>query len=146
MFRNMRFYTDVSCLGEVFAKNSSRETNNFTSRMAREIYSQDWYFSQIPLTNMIYLFNYTEYYLEHWLKNNTFCLSFSGPNTMYLFNSTEWCYIKRTTDNVLQILLQASRWRVKTANTILQIPWKKVKSYANTLTWSKNSANSQCKA
>jgi hypothetical protein len=39
---------------------------------------------------------------------------------MYLFNSTEWCYIKRTTDNVLQILLQVSRWRVKTANTILQ--------------------------
>jgi hypothetical protein len=58
------------------------------------------------------------------------------PNMMHLFNSTEWCYIKRTTDNVLQILLQASRWRVKTANTILQIPWKKVK----------NSANSQCKA
>jgi hypothetical protein len=28
----------------------------------------------------------------------------------------------------------------------LQIPWKKVKSYANTPTWSKNSANSQCKA
>ena len=25
---------------------------------------------------------------------------------MYLFNSTEWCYIKRTTDNVLQILLR----------------------------------------
>ena len=45
---------------------------------------------------------------------------------MYLFNSTEWCYIKRTTDNVLQILLQAYRWRVKTANTILQIPWKKL--------------------
>jgi hypothetical protein len=65
---------------------------------------------------------------------------------MYLFNSTEWCYIKRTTDSVLQILLQASRWRVKTANTILQIPWKKGKSYANTLTWSQNSANSQCKA
>jgi hypothetical protein len=93
---------------------------------------------------------------------------------MYLFNSTEWCYIKRTTDNVLQILLQASRWRVKTANTIvyikrttdnvpqillqasrwrvkttnttLQIPWRKVKSYATTPTWSKNSANSQCKA
>ena len=86
---------------------------------------------------------------------------------MYLFNSTEWCYIKRTTDNALhiflqasqwrvktentivtfsQILLQASRWRVKTANTILQIPWKQVKSYANTPTWSKNSANSQCKA
>ena len=41
--------------------------------------------------------------------NNTFCLSFSGPNMMYLFNSTERCYIKRTTDNVLQILLQASQ-------------------------------------
>jgi hypothetical protein len=27
-----------------------------------------------------------------------------------------------------------------------KIPWKKVKSYANTPTWSKNSANSQCKA
>jgi hypothetical protein len=64
---------------------------------------------------------------------------------MYLFNSTEWCYIKHTTDNVLQILLQASRWRVKTANTILQIPWKKVKSYENRPTWSKNSANSECK-
>ena len=38
---------------------------------------------------------------------------------MYLFNSTEWCHIKRTTDNVLQILLEASRWRVKTENTIL---------------------------
>jgi hypothetical protein len=67
---------------------------------------------------------------------------------MYLFNSTEWCYINRTTENVLQILLQVFQWRVKTANTILQIPWKKVKSYANTCTptWSKNSANSQCKA
>jgi hypothetical protein len=28
----------------------------------------------------------------------------------------------------------------------LQIPWKKVKSCANTSTWSKNSANSQCMA
>jgi hypothetical protein len=25
-------------------------------------------FLQIPLSNMIYLFNYTEYYLEHWLN------------------------------------------------------------------------------
>jgi hypothetical protein len=30
--------------------------------------SLDWYFSQIPLPNMIYLLNYTEYYLEHWLN------------------------------------------------------------------------------
>jgi hypothetical protein len=35
-------------------------------------------------------------------------------------------------DNVLQILLQASRWSVNTANMILQIPWKKAKSYVNT--------------
>jgi hypothetical protein len=75
-------------------ENTSRETKNFPSR----------------------IFNYTEYYLEHWY--NTFCLSFSGPNMIYLFNSTEWCYIKRTTDNVSQILLQASRWWVKTANTV----------------------------
>jgi hypothetical protein len=40
--------TDISCLG-----NCS---------------SLDWYFSQIPLPNMIDLFNYTEYYLEHWLN------------------------------------------------------------------------------
>jgi hypothetical protein len=31
------------------------------------------------------------------------------------------------------------------SNTILQIPWKKVKSYANTPTWSIYSANSQCR-
>ena len=62
-------------------------------------------------------------------------MSFSGLYMMYLFNSTEWCYIKSTTDNVLQIMLQTSQWRLKTANTILQIPWKKVKSYANTPTW-----------
>ena len=33
---------------------------NIASRKAREIHSQDWYFSQIPLKNMLYLFNYTE--------------------------------------------------------------------------------------
>jgi hypothetical protein len=58
--------------------------------------------------------------------NNTFCLSFSGPNMMYLFNSTEWRYMKRTTDNVLQNLSKASRWSVKTANMILQIHEKKL--------------------
>jgi hypothetical protein len=35
---------------------------------------------------------------------------------------------------------------IRMLDSILQIPWKKVKSYANTHTWSKNSANSQCKA
>ena len=34
----------------------------------------------ISRADMIYLFNYTEYYLEHWLNKyyNTLCLSFSG--------------------------------------------------------------------
>jgi hypothetical protein len=30
------FYTDISCLGGIFAKNTSRETKNFSSLMARE--------------------------------------------------------------------------------------------------------------
>ena len=30
-------YTDISCLGGVFAKNTSRETKNIRSRMVREI-------------------------------------------------------------------------------------------------------------
>jgi hypothetical protein len=55
---------------------------------------------------------------------------------MYLFNSTEWCYIKRTTDNVSKFCYKR----------LGEIPWKKVKSYANTPTWSKHSVNSQCKA
>ena len=37
VFIKMCFYTDISCLGGVFAKNTSRETKNFPSRMAREI-------------------------------------------------------------------------------------------------------------
>jgi hypothetical protein len=60
-----------------------------------EIPSRDWNFLQIP-----------------W------------PNMMYLFNSSEWCYIKCTTDNVLQILLLASRWRVKQR----KIPQQRVES------------------
>jgi hypothetical protein len=76
-----------------------------------------------------------------WYSHFVTSVSVNGKNGKYD------CYIKCTTDNVLQILLQVSRWKVKTANTILMmIPWKKVKSYANTPTWSKNSANSQCKA
>jgi len=31
------YYTDISCLGGVFAKNTSRETKNFPRRKAREI-------------------------------------------------------------------------------------------------------------
>jgi len=30
-------WTDILCLGGVFAKNTSRETNNFPTRMVREI-------------------------------------------------------------------------------------------------------------
>jgi hypothetical protein len=33
----IKFYTDILCLGGVFAKNTSRETKHFPSRMAREI-------------------------------------------------------------------------------------------------------------
>ena len=33
----IEYYTDVSCLGVVFVKNTSREMTNFPSRMAREI-------------------------------------------------------------------------------------------------------------
>jgi hypothetical protein len=29
---------------------------------------------------------------------------------MYLFNSTEWCYIRRTTDNVLQNIFLRENW------------------------------------
>ena len=35
-YKKKVFYTDISCLGGVFAKNTSRETKNFPSRMARE--------------------------------------------------------------------------------------------------------------
>ena len=40
----------------------------FSLKTGGNFSSLDWYFSQIPLPNMIYLFNYTEYYLEHWLN------------------------------------------------------------------------------
>jgi len=36
-YSNVVYYTDISCLGGVFAKNTWRETTNFLSRMAREI-------------------------------------------------------------------------------------------------------------
>jgi hypothetical protein len=65
------------------------------------ISSFDSYFSQIPLTNMIYLYIITPYIRmldSDWLIAVIFILS--GPNVIYLFNSTEWCYIKRTTVNV----------------------------------------------
>jgi hypothetical protein len=85
------------------------------------------------LTNDLYIYIYINYTLY---KNAGFWLV--NSHDIFLQIQALHCEF----DNVSQILLQASRWRVKTANTILQIPWKKVKSYANTPTWSKNSANS----
>ena len=57
-------YTDISCLGGVFAKHTSRKTNNFPSR---NLVSGLVFFAD-TLPNMIYLFNYTEYYLENWIN------------------------------------------------------------------------------
>ena len=67
------FYTDISCLGGVFAKNTIRETNNFGSG---NVSSLDWYFSQIPLPNMKYLYksnslqrNFANVCVEHLINN-----------------------------------------------------------------------------
>ena len=53
-------------------------------------------FFAITPPNMIYLFNYTEYYLEHWLNKyyNTLCLSFSGIFWFYwgFFRNVLTCY------------------------------------------------------
>ena len=66
-------------LGGVFAKNTSRETKHILSRKTRH--------------NMIYLFKYTEYYLEHWLNKyyNTLCLSFSGIFCIYWVGGIRNC-------------------------------------------------------
>ena len=50
-------YTDISCLGGVFAKNTSLETKFPSPFGSGNCSSLDWYFSQIPLPNMIYLYN-----------------------------------------------------------------------------------------
>ena len=53
------------------------------------------FFANTP-PNMIYLFNYTEYYLEHWLNKyyNTLCLSFSVIFCFYcvFFRNVLTCY------------------------------------------------------
>ena len=62
------FNTDISCLGEVFAKNTSREMKNIPEPKGEgNLVSRLVFFANTP-HNMIYLFNYTEYYLEHWLN------------------------------------------------------------------------------
>ena len=60
---NRIYLYNISCLWGVFAKNTCRETNNFPSRQAREILSQDWYFSQIPVP--IWYWSRTNYH--HWV-------------------------------------------------------------------------------
>jgi hypothetical protein len=42
----------------------------------RNLVSRLLFFANTP-PNMIYLLNYTKYYLEHCIINNAFCLSFS---------------------------------------------------------------------
>jgi hypothetical protein len=48
-------------LGGVFAKNTSLETKFPSALDSGNFLSFDWYFSQIPLTNMIYLYIITPY-------------------------------------------------------------------------------------
>jgi len=52
----------------------------------RNLVSRLEIFANTP-PNMINLFNYMEYYLEHWLDKcyNTLCLSFSGIFCFYWF-------------------------------------------------------------
>jgi hypothetical protein len=50
--------------------------------------------------------------VEEWIHRIVTELHLNQGKSRLVINSTEWCYIKRTTDNVLQIVLQASRWRV----------------------------------
>jgi hypothetical protein len=48
--------------------------------------------------------------VEEWIHIIVTELHLNQGKSRLVINSTEWCYIKRTTDNVLQIVLQASRW------------------------------------
>jgi hypothetical protein len=115
----------------------------FRPRDMQECYMLFWIFARDNLQYIPFLLNWCSWMttfsnlktylpsvLKHlfgchfkhlWKKRNIIVTFQSGQLTEQpktLFNSTEWCYIKRTIDSVLQILLQASRWRVKTANTI----------------------------
>ena len=52
------------------------------------LFSKLVFFSQIPLPNMIYLFNYTEYYLEHWL--NKYLLFVVFRNILFVLLDSGW--------------------------------------------------------
>ena len=61
MTRQKRLYTDIPCLGGIFAKNTTPGTGKISRAIAREIYlSRGWYFWQISRLNMVYLYNYTD--------------------------------------------------------------------------------------
>jgi hypothetical protein len=47
------YYTDISCLGGVFAKNTSLETKFSSPFGSGNFSSLDWYFPQIPLPNRL---------------------------------------------------------------------------------------------
>jgi hypothetical protein len=64
--------TDISCLGGVFAKNTSLETKFPSPFDSGNFSSVDWYFSQIPLPNMIYLFTIVwRWHGQNWRHHTT---------------------------------------------------------------------------
>jgi len=71
---------------EGYLRKISVERRKISSRLGKFSVSRLVFFANSP-PNMIYLFNYTEYYLEHWLNKyyNTLCLSFSGIFCFYCF-------------------------------------------------------------
>jgi hypothetical protein len=76
-------YTDISCFGGVFAKNTSWETKNFPAERRKKFSLKTGIFRKYPSQTwyIVYLFNYTEYYLEHWLNKDMFQRGFIDHKT-----------------------------------------------------------------
>jgi hypothetical protein len=82
-------WTDISCLGGVFTKNTNRETTNLVSKLV--------FFANTP-PSMIYLFNYTIYYcfrftLEHFRVSNWIIhvtLRIKVKKTIFRMNLAVW--------------------------------------------------------
>jgi hypothetical protein len=53
---------------DICEKYQSRDEEYPKSNGEGNLVSRLVFFTNTPLPNMIYLFNYTEYYLEHWLN------------------------------------------------------------------------------
>ena len=61
-------WTDISCLGGVFVeKYQSRDGKFHEPKGEENLVLRLVFFANTP-PDMIYLFNYTEYYLKHWLN------------------------------------------------------------------------------